>query len=102
MLWPGVWPWAATALMPGSSSVLPLKGLNLPAVTYGLSETISGSGQHVAAFAAAMPHWQWQPSDADATALPSIDAWCAQAGLHIAPWACCAALMRGAARHLAP
>jgi len=101
-------------------------------------EIASGTGQHVAWFAAALPDWTWQPTDADAGALPSIAAWVAQAGLanvrppvqldvmapqwpasgppfaarfdaiycanmlHISPWATCAALMRGCARHLAP
>ena len=94
-------------------------------------EIASGTGQHAAHFAAAMPGWRWQPSDGDPAALPAIDAWCAsQAGvrpavaldvlnahwpvagrfdavfcanmLHIAPWATCAALMRGAASRLAP
>ena len=79
-----------------------LESVSNEIVTSGCANCTAATCQHVAAFAAAMPHWQWQPSDADATALPSIDAWCAQAGLHIAPWACCAALMRGAARHLTP
>lgn len=95
-------------------------------------ELASGSGQHVAHFAAAMPGWTWQRSDPDPAALASIAAWCAGlpnvraplaldasnatwAGapdrvdlllavnlLHIAPWPVCAALMAGAARHLAP
>ncbi|MCJ0762422.1 DUF938 domain-containing protein [Variovorax terrae] len=97
-------------------------------------EIASGTGQHVAWFAAALPGWNWQPTDADAGVLPSIAAWCAEAPvpnvrapqrldvmaptwpafdgpfdaiycanlLHIAPWATCAALMQGAARHLAP
>ena len=45
-------------------------------------EIASGTGQHAAWFAAEMPHWIWQPSDAESAALPSIDAWSAQAGSH--------------------
>lgn len=44
-------------------------------------EIASGTGQHVAWFAAALPDWTWQPTDADADALPSIAALTAQAGL---------------------
>lgn len=95
-------------------------------------EVASGTGQHAALFGAALPGWQWWPTDFDAAALPSIADWCAGlpnvqppqvldvlqpkwAGvpavvdaifcanmLHIAPWTCCAGLMQGAARHLAP
>lgn len=95
-------------------------------------EIAAGTGQHAAYFAAAMPGWQWQPTDGDPRALASIDAWCAGLGnvlpalaldvtapqwplpsaafdavycanmIHISPWAACGALMRGAARHLAP
>lgn len=97
-----------------------------------LLEVASGTGQHAAHCSAGLPGWQWQPSEADADALPSIGAWCqglprvlpplqldvlqpqwpgvpAQVDaiycanlIHIAPWACCTALMQGAARHLAP
>ena len=99
-------------------------------------EIASGTGQHVAWFAAALPQWTWQPSDADPQSLPAITAWTSEAGLtnvrpplhldvmaaqwpsqgpafakpfdaiycanmlHISPWATCAALMQGCARHL--
>lgn len=95
-------------------------------------EIASGTGQHVAWFAAHLPQWTWQPTDltdelfASITArtadLPQVQApclldvcaspwlaadarvdlvYCANM-LHIAPWACCAGLMQGSARHLAP
>ena len=99
-------------------------------------EIAAGTGQHAVHFAAGLPSWQWQPTDPDAGALGSIDAWrrhspspglrapvqldvlqhpwpvhdggaawdamfCANM-LHIAPWACCAALMQGAAAYLRP
>jgi hypothetical protein len=101
-------------------------------------EIASGTGQHAAWFAAGMPGWTWQPTDADPSVLPAIAAWSAQAQvsnvrpplrldvlaaqwpveaapfeerfdavycanlLHISPWATCAALMQGSARHLTP
>ena len=95
-------------------------------------EIASGTGQHAALLSHGLPGWQWQPSDFDAAALPSIAAWCEGLDrvrppitldvldaswpgvpvqvdaiycanmIHIAPWACTAGLMRGAARHLAP
>ena len=94
-------------------------------------EIASGSGQHIAHFSAQMPGWDWLASDPSPEALASIAAWrpqgrrplqldvlqqdwglpashprvdavyCANM-LHISPWQTCAALMRGAARHLAP
>lgn len=109
--------------------LLPARGLML--------EIAAGTGQHAVWFAAALPGWIWQPTDADPDALTGISAWAAQSGLanvrspmlldvtatrwpsagppftepfdaiycanmiHISPWASCAALLRGAVRHLA-
>lgn len=44
-------------------------------------EIASGTGQHVAWFAAHLPHWQWQPTDVDVRMLPSIDARASEARL---------------------
>lgn len=101
-------------------------------------EIASGTGQHVAWFAAALPDWTWQPTEADAGLLADLGEVIAYRGLanvrppvlvdvrssqwptqgpefaqrfdaifcanmlHIAPWSCCAGLMQGAARYLAP
>ncbi|MBZ4330339.1 class I SAM-dependent methyltransferase [Corallococcus interemptor] len=97
-----------------------------------LLEVASGTGQHAAFFAKAFPGLAWQPTDGDPAALESIDAWRGEEGLsnvlparvldassdawpvehadamlcvnmiHIAPWAACQGLMRGAARVLRP
>lgn len=44
-------------------------------------EIASGTGQHAVWFAAALADWVWQPTDADAGALPAIAARIAQSGL---------------------
>jgi hypothetical protein len=44
-------------------------------------EIASGTGQHVAWFAAALPGWTWQPTDFDEGSFASIEAYVAQAGL---------------------
>ena len=92
----------------------------------------SGTGQHAAHFAAALPHLDWQPSDRDDDHFESIRAWAAETGvadprtpilldvtgdawpagpfdavfaanvIHIAPWEVCEALLRGAAECLRP
>jgi hypothetical protein len=107
-----------------------------------LLEIAAGTGQHAVHFAAGLPGWRWQTSDANPRALASIVAWSASLPasgdngeklpsplpldvlaepwpmevlgaapwdamfcanlLHIAPWECCGALMRGAARLLTP
>ena len=38
-------------------------------------ELASGTGEHAVFFAGAMPGWNWQPSDPDAAARASIEAW---------------------------
>jgi hypothetical protein len=101
--------------------VLPARGTVL--------EIASGTGEHAVCFARALPDLVWQPSDPSETARASIDAWRAAANasvlpplaldarddpwpitradavvcinmIHIAPWAACEGLMRGAARVL--
>ena len=93
-------------------------------------EVASGTGQHAAYFAAHLPGTRWRPSDADPRLFASISAWAEEEGaanvqeplrldcaaarwppgafdvvycanmIHIAPWACCLGLLRGAGRHL--
>ena len=45
-------------------------------------EIASGTGQHAAHFAAALPGWAWQPTDLQATHFGSITGWAAQAQAH--------------------
>lgn len=92
-------------------------------------EVASGSGEHAAYFAAALSHLNWQPSDPEASALASIDAWRVEAKLpnllppvmldaaapwpvnradaiicinmaHISPWSATLGLMEGAGKTL--
>lgn len=49
--------------------ILPSKGLVL--------EIAAGTGEHAVYFSAALPHLAWQPTDAKASNLASIDAWAA-------------------------
>lgn len=42
-------------------------------------EIASGTGQHVAWFAAGLPEWTWQPSDAQPDGFDSITAWVSSA-----------------------
>ena len=44
-------------------------------------EIASGTGQHVAWFASGLPHWTWQPTDAQPRALNTIATCVAQQGL---------------------
>jgi hypothetical protein len=110
------------AILAELRGILPPRGL--------LLEVASGSGEHALHFAPAFPDLVFQPSDPDPDARASIDAWCAGAQnirpalaldaaapdwpldradavlcinmIHIAPWAACVGLMRGAARILPP
>jgi SAM-dependent methyltransferase len=91
-------------------------------------EIASGTGQHTAHFAQALPMLEFQPTEADGEMLPSISAWCEGLAnvlapfvfdigklpwpveradailcinmIHIAPWQATLDLMKGAAQTL--
>ena len=43
-------------------------------------DVASGTGQHAAHFAAALPGWQWQPTDLDDAGFDAIRGWAQRAG----------------------
>ena len=110
------------ALLAVLRDLLPTRGLVL--------EVAAGTGEHARHFATALPGLTWQPSDPSPEARASMDAWAegvpnilpglaldaaawpwpiARADavlcvnmIHIAPWAACLGLLRGAAEILPP
>lgn len=121
----------APAVARNKDAILAVLQTILPAAGTVL-EIASGTGEHAAHLAAALPHLTWQPSDTDPAARRSIAAHARRAGLtnietpldldaasdrwpdgpvdaivcinmiHIAPWAAAEGLMAGAGRILRP
>ncbi len=89
-------------------------------------EVSAGSGEHAVFMAPQVPHLTWQPTDVDPAALASIQSWRIETGIeninapvalnvldhpwpvahadavvnvnliHVSPWECCLALLKGA------
>jgi hypothetical protein len=117
----------APATLRNRDAILDVLRETLPASGLVL-EVASGSGEHAAHLAPALPGLVWQPSDPDAAALESIRSWTAGIAnirsplaldaaapdwpidaadalvcinmIHIAPWPACEGLMAGARRLL--
>ena len=100
--------------------------------TASVIEIASGSGEHALYFAANLPHLRWQPTDAEAAHVDSVEAWRQLEGtpnllparqldvrqrdwglepadamfvanmFHISPWECTVAFFVGAARLVRP
>lgn len=114
--------------MRNRDAILNVLRLKLPAAGRVL-EIASGTGEHVAHFAAALPGLRFQPSDPDPERRASIDSWTSNLAnvrpaidldvlapwpelhvdamicinmVHIAPWQAAEALFAGAARVLSP
>jgi SAM-dependent methyltransferase len=119
---------SAPAALRNRDAILAILRKQLPAAGRVL-EIASGTGEHVAHFAAALPGLQFQPSDLDADRRASIDAWAEGLAnvapaieldvtkpwpeqhvdavlctnmIHIAPWEATEALIAGAAKALLP
>ena len=72
--------WSAPAADRNKDPILAVLRRTLPQAGLVL-EIASGTGEHVAHFAAALPNLEWQPSEADAAFHESIRAWTEAEGL---------------------
>jgi hypothetical protein len=72
--------YSAPAVARNREPILEVLRSRLPAAPYVL-ELASGSGEHAAYMAAALPQATWRPTDMDDKALASIAAWRAEANL---------------------